>query len=446
MNQASDKRALLLIELNEVNIELLEQAARTLPLRNLRKITDYSRVRTRTEDQYDSGFLEPWVQWVSVHTGQPSTCHRIKHLGDVGNLRHTQVWEKLSQQNVNSAIWGVMNANRGDAPNCRLFLCDPWTFGEPPYPKQLAGLTNFAQYIAKNYLNLSPVRMLTYSFEYLSALLKYVGFIKLIKATMLLLEGVLRFGPRNLVLGAFFEYTASIAFLNERKKLSPMFSIVFFNILAHIQHHYWTSTDKVSPQLAYGFKVFDAMLEEVFAQSSNEVILIANALSQINTNAEEPWILYRPKDHGALFKALGLQFEKVEALMTYDGHLFFSNPEHANRAFELISQAKVGENALFYVERDQFSPCKIFYRLEFARDTTPDTTFQFDDKNYPFLQHFERVVQRTGKHCQDGFVLQNDKIMPDKILNHEIHDYICRFFGVNVAETQARPAETLVGS
>jgi hypothetical protein len=434
MQTASEKRDLLLIELNEVNYELLELAARTLPLKNLKKVLSFSHVKTHTDDVYDSGYLEPWVQWVSIHTGQPATRHRIKHLGDISNLTEPQTWEILSQFGITSGIWGVMNGSKRSAKNCSFFLCDPWTFGEQPYPNELSSLTNFAQYIAKNYLNLSGMQMAKHSVEYFFALVRYVGLREMLQASLLLLDGIAKFGMQNMVLGAFYEYTAAIAFNNQRKKTKPEFCVLFLNILAHIQHHYWLSPDTVSPQLRYGIETFDAILGKILA-GSDCTVLIANGLSQVNTNADEPWILYRPKDHVQMFNSFGIKFENVEALMTHDGHVFFKTAELANQAFELLTQASVGTKPLFFVEHDPNSPVKLFYRLEFTDETGSDTTFSFGGKEFRFFEHFERVVLRTGKHCQDGFVLQSQKVMPDCIKNHEIHDYICAHFGAKNGET-----------
>ena len=74
---------MLVIELNEFNRDLIDSVARRLGLRHLRTILDWQYTRTWTEDQYDSGFLEPWAQWVSVHTGVPTSDHSVKNLGDV---------------------------------------------------------------------------------------------------------------------------------------------------------------------------------------------------------------------------------------------------------------------------------------------------------------------------------------------------------------------------
>jgi hypothetical protein len=69
---------MLLIELNEFNRELLQNIADTRGLTHLKRVLGWSRASTFTSDEYDTGFLEPWVQWVSVHTGVPSGQHGVR--------------------------------------------------------------------------------------------------------------------------------------------------------------------------------------------------------------------------------------------------------------------------------------------------------------------------------------------------------------------------------
>jgi hypothetical protein len=124
----------LFLELNEFNQDLLIKSAHDLSLKNLEKLVSLHKMSTLTEDTYESDFLEPWVQWVTVHTGIPSTHHQIKHLGDVPHLGTEQIWEALSKKGMSSGIWGAMNASRGAAENCLFFVPDPWTVSEKGYP------------------------------------------------------------------------------------------------------------------------------------------------------------------------------------------------------------------------------------------------------------------------------------------------------------------------
>ena len=102
---------MLLIELNEFNRSLLQSIAARHGLKHLQLVLGWSRASTFTSDEYDTGFLEPWVQWVSVHTGVPSSQHGVKNLGDVPNLAEDQLWERWSKRGISSVVWGVMNGS-----------------------------------------------------------------------------------------------------------------------------------------------------------------------------------------------------------------------------------------------------------------------------------------------------------------------------------------------
>ena len=425
----SQPASILLIELNEVSRDLLVQAAQNVCLPNITRLLSFAETRTFSEDRYDSGYLEPWVQWVSVHTGAPSSKHRIMHLGDIPDTSVKQIWETLSDHGVHTGVWGVMNGARRGARNCDFFVADPWIFAEDPHPPQLSGMISFARYLAKNHLNLSAVELSRQSFIYLGALLQNVQLPELLAATEILTKGILRFGPKHHVLGAFFEYLSAAAFLQYRKQMRPQLSIVFLNLIAHLQHNYWLSTSELSPELAYGFAVIDKVLGKLFNSARpDEIVLVADALSQVNTRSEEPWQQHRPLDPEGFLKAMGIQPERVEALMTDDAHAFFADPDTATAAFELIKSARIAGEPLFFVDRPAADPTRFFYRVNFNRQVSPEVTFQLGGRTYRFLDYFHTLGTRTGKHSQNGFVFQSRSIMPEQILNHHIHDYICAQF------------------
>ena len=143
---------LTFIALNEFNRELLKAVSELLPKDNyLSRLMDLKLVESTTDDTLDSDFLEPWVQWVSIQTGTPATVHGIKNLGDIPNLNHPQIWELLSKVGKSCVIWGAMNASRGTAKNCKIFIPDPWVFDEPPIPEKISGFVELPRYITKNY-------------------------------------------------------------------------------------------------------------------------------------------------------------------------------------------------------------------------------------------------------------------------------------------------------
>ncbi len=426
---------LLLIELNEVNLDVLLNVSDKFAC--IKRLVKFPRTETFTLDEYDGGYLEPWVQWVSVHAGKPSSIHGIKHLGDIPSLSFPQLWETLGDHGIHSGVWGIMNGSRRGCQQCDFFVADPWTFSETSYPDELDKVMGLSRYIAKNYLNLSPFSLMEKSWHYGLTLLRIIGLRQMLIASNLLLEGLLKFGVRNMVLGTFFEYTAAIAFLRYKAKYRPRFTILFFNLLAHLQHHYWSDTENLSVELLFGLKAIDMALAEVLAAlEADEVVLVANALSQCNTLSETPWIQYRQHDQASFLRQMNIGFERVEALMTHDAHVFFSSEKERDRAFTMLEKATIKDEPLFYVEQDLSNEKKLFYRLQFTGATTEEDFFTIDGRSHRFSQYFRKIVVRTGKHSPRGFVLQSERLMPERIANYKIHDYICRFFGFGVDEAE----------
>ena len=89
---------LLVLELNEFNYEILKKYSKKYNYKYIKKILNFNHTRTTTKDIYSgnnnqNGYLDPWSQWVSIHTLTNSNKHRIKNLGDIPKLKIKQVWE-----------------------------------------------------------------------------------------------------------------------------------------------------------------------------------------------------------------------------------------------------------------------------------------------------------------------------------------------------------------
>ncbi|WP_163832124.1 hypothetical protein [Spartinivicinus ruber] len=114
-------KKLTLIELNEFNTDLLKLAVETHQLVTLSKLLQMQHSQLFCNEKVEHSGLDPWVQWVSIHTGKPATQHGVLRLGDVPGVKHRQLWEILSQNDVSSGVWGAMNSSKGVAENCRFF-------------------------------------------------------------------------------------------------------------------------------------------------------------------------------------------------------------------------------------------------------------------------------------------------------------------------------------
>ena len=90
------KPKLILLELNEITFPWLESYIRAGYLPEFAKLFGtYSVCTTSSEEDYDH--WEPWIQWVSIHTGKTFAEHGIFRLGDIQNLKSEQIWDFLEK-------------------------------------------------------------------------------------------------------------------------------------------------------------------------------------------------------------------------------------------------------------------------------------------------------------------------------------------------------------
>ncbi|MGZ3693442.1 MAG: hypothetical protein ACXWQO_04575 [Bdellovibrionota bacterium] len=426
------KKKILLVELNEFNTGLFEAAAKAYGLKNIQTVCSWQKTDTLTEDTYDSGFLEPWSQWVSIHTGKNSLQHRINHLGDVPNMDFPQVWESLGSAGISSGIWGVMNGSRRDTKNCAFFVPDPWTFSENAYPRELNNFLGLLRYAAQNYTSMFSWRLFREALRFGICVLKEVPMGELLSATEHLVRSIFKYGPKNFVFFMAFEELSAALFLERRKKHRPDFQLVFLNTIAHIQHHYWTDANSLSPQLRHGFETVDRILGKIFAsRGSDEAVLLLNGLSQMNSNHETPWILYRPISLKKFLQAAKLPDCRVEPLMSYDAHIFFSDAKDTELARSALESATVDGKKLFFVEADPTGKSKLFIRVDYTDEAAPRDFVEINGLKVEFARHFKGIVRRTGKHIPQGAIYASGLKLPEKMMNHELPEKIVNYFGIS---------------
>src|SRR5688572_25599283 len=87
------RKQLLLIELNEVNFDVAQRYVGPLRLRHIDRLLRGHAIRTRSEASYEQ--LEPWIQWVSAHSGLTAEQHGVFRLGDIVGSNVPQVFEQL---------------------------------------------------------------------------------------------------------------------------------------------------------------------------------------------------------------------------------------------------------------------------------------------------------------------------------------------------------------
>jgi hypothetical protein len=449
MPEAAPVRRLCLIELNEFSVGLLERGVEALGLPYVVQLLSLRASTTSTDDAVEHRGLDPWVQWVSVHTGVPASEHGVLHLGEAPQrLQHPQLWETLSAHGIRSGVWGAMNATRGDAKHCRFFLPDPWNSAEPAHPRALDRLLDLPRYYARNYLEVSVPALLRGLFSLMRFVAGSGSVLGLLRQLPFALGGLRRSGPSDALLFALFDLVSCVLFADFKRRYAPQFSLIFLNSLAHLQHHRWSPAGPLGADLAFGLRTVDRCLGVLFASlAEGEAVLVMNALTQRNIVGETPRICYRQISPARFLAAVGLGCRQVQPLMTNDAHVDFDSAAERDAAAAALARAQIAGQALFQVEVRADQPYRLFYQVDFWDALVGDCEVEINGRHIRFFEHFEAIVARTGAHIAAGDCFARGIDLPLQLYNHAVAAQVLGYFGVSrTIASSVEPAEDVTAA
>lgn len=434
-------KKLLIVELNEFSKDLLKDSSSILNLKNIKKLLKMKNSETTTMERKEHHGLDPWVQWVSIHTGVPNKMHKIDHLAEVKNLKYPQIWDVLDQKGFSSGIWGIMNSSLKGRENCRFFFPDPWTFSEKAFPKKINNYLDLPRYFAKNYVKPSLKKLFFKSFKLLKFIIFDINIFYLRKEIIYSIFNLLKLGLlspkddyqysksetyRNILFSSFDLISTKI-FLKYKKVYDPDISIIFLNSLAHAQHGSWKK-HSLNKNMIYTLKTIDNILGLIFQQErNNDALLIINGLGQKNVDGED-YYAYRQIDPEKFIRKLGLKYNYLEQCMTSESHIFFYDLKELEKAFNLLKNAQINEKKLFFVEKDQNKPNKLFYQIDYFNFVKKDSFFEINGNYFDFYKFFTILAKRTGAHIPIGNAYYKNIKIKKSIYNHEIFDEVLSFF------------------
>ena len=318
----STQNSLVLLELNEVNFTYLRRYIAQGHLPALAALIERHGI-TETSSESDYEQLEPWIQWVTAHTGLALSQHGVFRLGDIVHTEFDQTWEVLEQRGVSVGAVSPMNAkNRCRA--ARFFVPDPWT------PTTVTGgrmITNLHRALAQTVSENAQGRVTMRSAFWLLA-----GFLRFGRLRSLLaqISYALRAPSQPWTKALFLDRLLADVFMDMRRVERPQFCTLFLNAAAHIQHHYmycsavyegphrnpsWYVKPGVDPLLE-AYRLYDKIVADVLSMQPACRLIIATGLHQDPCPA--PVYYYRLKDHAALLTKLGVGYESVLPLMSRD--------------------------------------------------------------------------------------------------------------------------------
>ena len=148
VNQKINK--LLAINLNEFDPNFLKKAKK-FKCNNILRFLKLKNIKSYTKDKIQNKNLDPWVQNISVNNGLRSNVHKIYNLGESIPKNFNQIWDVVSSDKINTAVWGPMNTKFKNNKYLKIFFPDPWNKENFVKPKELIYMNSFIRAYGQNY-------------------------------------------------------------------------------------------------------------------------------------------------------------------------------------------------------------------------------------------------------------------------------------------------------
>jgi len=409
MNKPRGRKALILVELNEINFDIVQRYVSSNPGRfpGFEKAMAGRSVCTTSENEYEN--LEPWIQWASVHTGLSYDEHKVFRLGDMVGKPIPQIFEQLEQLGIRVGCISPMNAeNRLHEP--AYFIPDPWTNTPSDgswWSKRISAAVS--QAVNDNAQSKVGFRNLVYIALALLRFAKPRHYLKYVS-----LAGRSRGAPwrKALVLDLLLNDLHSSLF----SALKPRFSTLFLNAGAHIQHHYylnsphlnlkadtknpeWYISSNLDPVMEM-LVIYDGIVAEYLSRTDVDVV-VATGLSQCPYTKAHYY--YRLKDHDRFLKRIGIEFREVFPRMTRDFLITFENAAAAISAKTMLSKlyvASTGEPLFGEIEN---RGSELFVVLTYPNEITPLDVAAGSGDEFNLSQFVVFVAIKNGMHQGKGY-------------------------------------------
>lgn len=449
----------ILLEFNELSPALMLRFIEQGRLPNFARLYRSSQVYiTDAHERYP--FLEPWIQWVTVHTGLSREAHGVQRLADGVNLTAKRLWDYAVDAGRTVWVCGSMNAHY-QLPLSGQVLPDPWSARLAPFPESLAPYYDFVRQNVQEHSN----RGARFGWASYAAFLRFMATHGLSVGTVVaivrqLLGERLRTAPhwRRATVMDRLQWDV---FQHEYRRLRPQLATFFLNSTAHLQHQFWRdmSPDAFPAQgavgaqqpggkpnaragaILFGYQQMDRLVgKSLDLCDADTTLVLLSALSQeacADFDAAGGKLVYRPKSFDKLLAALGVDEPcRTEATMAEQFRLQFSSADDALRAAEKIKAPTWQGQQAFNAKPNGsllYCGCRIHQKLP------ADARLEWPaGRSAPFFELLYQVeALKSGKHHPDGIFWicrpgQRHKAHPEKVPLECVAPTVLDLLGVTV--------------
>lgn len=409
----------LVLELNELCTPLLDRFMAEGLLPNVARLrAESARFTTDAEETGDR--LQPWVQWVTAHTGVGLAEHGAFKLGEGSVNTCPTVADVVGEAGGDVWLCGPMNVVPTRAV-CGRWLPDPWNPDATLVPPDLAPFADFVRANVQEHTN-ERHRLSARSYVDFLAFMARHGLSPATVAEVGRQLGGERVGRRSR-----WQRTALLdrfqwdVFRREWKRNRPQFATYFSNTAAHYQHLYWRHLDPdafplrpddaeiatYGPAVRSGYQEADRLVGDALDLVGDEGTLVfCTALGQAPfTDGDDDGgsRFYRPYDVVAFVKALGLPApEHTSPVMSEQFHLFFTVEADADAAAAALAAATVDGESAFTVRQ---AGCDVFSGFNLVSDLATDAEIEVPATGARVRVHeylYRAETSRSGSHVPEG--------------------------------------------
>lgn len=428
-------QSVISLEFNELCPPLIQRFIQQGKLPNFQRFYEQSEVYT-TDAEEQAPFLEPWIQWVTIHSGVPYSEHQVFLLDEGYKLKSKSIWDILSDAGLKVWICGSMNVSY-NSPLNGYIMPDFWSTKITPNSDELLPYFRFVQKQVQEHTNDSV--SLNHA-EYL----RFLGFMSSHGLSINTISAIAQQLIRERITGKYRWQRATIAdklqfdiFRWYYQKIKPHFSTFFLNSTAHFQHMYWRNMEpdkfQVKPSaqeqmeyenaILFGYQEMDQIIGAFLnLVDSNTTLILSTGLSQQPCFTYEKIggkHLYRPRKFENLLAFAGVTSNYTcSPVMAEEFHIRFENEQDADDAEQLLVALQIDNRPMMRLKRSRaeiFGSCGIFDQLP------NDTILTTANKKYstPFFDIFYQIEEiKSGMHHPDGILWIRK---PDK--QHSIHNH-----------------------
>jgi hypothetical protein len=285
--------SVVVLEFNELCPDLMDRFIAEGALPNFARLRADSLVAT-TDAGEQPPALEPWVQWVTIHTGLPLSEHGVFTLDEGAKLDKPRIWDVVSQAGEPVWVCGSMNAGRPGPDLNGWFLPDPWSSQAEAHPRELQPFFRFVSaYVQEHESGRPPLSPADHA--------RFVAFMARHGLSVTTLRAIARqllrerTGPERWRRATLLDRLQWDLFRAGYKALKPRFATFFANSTAHFQHYHWREMEPerfgIRPSdeaaaayrdaIRYGYQSMDALVGECLRLvAPDTAIVLATGLSQ----------------------------------------------------------------------------------------------------------------------------------------------------------------------